>query len=92
MSAFHRVDDVYAMPGPRFFRLAWRLPCYRGVMRERVLAGQREDGAGRASPRPVQPEQSQAAAPESGREPVPATKAVIRSDPRLNGIFSFSGD
>lgn len=41
-SAFHRVDDIYEMDGPRFFRLAVRLPAYDGVMRAR-LANERED-------------------------------------------------
>lgn len=37
MSVFHRVDDIYSMPGPRFFRLAARLPAYEGVMRLRLM-------------------------------------------------------
>lgn len=35
-SAIHRIGDMYAMDGPRFFRLAHRLPAYRGVMRMRA--------------------------------------------------------
>ncbi len=33
MSAFHRIDNIWAMDGPRFFYLAYRLTAYRGVMR-----------------------------------------------------------
>lgn len=33
LSAFHRIDNIWAMNGPRFFALAYRLPAYRGVMR-----------------------------------------------------------
>lgn len=33
MSAFHRIDNIWAMNGPRFFALAYRLPAYKGVMR-----------------------------------------------------------
>lgn len=30
-SVFHRVDDIYAMPSARFFRLAERIFAYQGV-------------------------------------------------------------
>ncbi len=33
MSAIHRIDNIWEMDGPRFFRLAYRLPAYQGVMR-----------------------------------------------------------
>ena len=33
MSAFHRIDNIWAMNGPHFFALAYRLPAYKGVMR-----------------------------------------------------------
>jgi hypothetical protein len=36
-SVFHRVDDIYSMPGPRFFRLAIRLPKYKGVLQMRLM-------------------------------------------------------
>lgn len=36
MSAVHRIDDMWAMPGWRFFQLAERLAAYRGVMRARL--------------------------------------------------------
>ncbi|KPM55731.1 hypothetical protein ACG83_10660 [Frankia sp. R43] len=36
LSAIHRIEDMYALSGPRFFRLAWRLAAYRGVMRMRA--------------------------------------------------------
>lgn len=38
MSVFHRIDDIYAMDGARFFTLAPRLPAYPGVMQVRVQA------------------------------------------------------
>lgn len=57
LSAVHRVDDMWQMDGPRFFRLAHRLPAYRGVMRMRAEAeaerasdgrpARTSDGAGR---------------------------------------------
>lgn len=36
-SVFHRVDDIYSLDGPRFFRLALRLPAYEGVLRMRFM-------------------------------------------------------
>jgi hypothetical protein len=36
-SAIHRIDDMYALDGPTFMRLAFRLPVYQGVMRQRLL-------------------------------------------------------
>ena len=38
MSAFHRVDDIEAMPAARFFELAYRLPAYQGVLQLRIRA------------------------------------------------------
>lgn len=35
-SVFHRVDDFRALPAPRMFALAQRLPAYGGVMAHRV--------------------------------------------------------
>jgi hypothetical protein len=43
-SRFHRVDDMYALPAPRFFRLAERLIYFDGVItaRARYEAAQQE--------------------------------------------------
>lgn len=48
-SVFHRVGDIYDLDGPRFFRMAWRLPAYGGVMAARVLAADE-----RTTPTPAQ--------------------------------------
>lgn len=32
MSVFHRVDDPWSMPAPRFFAFATRLPAYDGAL------------------------------------------------------------
>jgi hypothetical protein len=45
-SAIHRVDDIYALPGPAFFRFAFRLGAYQGVIQARMAeqqAGQAPD-------------------------------------------------
>jgi hypothetical protein len=90
MSVFHRVDDIYSMPGPRFFRLAARLSAYEGAMRLRAMAEGGEAG-------PAEAAAAVAAAPVS-RLPVsvterpgnlPATAQVVRSDPAFAGVFSF---
>jgi hypothetical protein len=73
----------------RFFELAWRLPHYRGVMRDRVLALQREREQDEDPHRPVaqaSPRQPRPAREPASREPV--TKAVL-SDPVMDKIFSF---
>lgn len=75
MSAFHRVDDHLAMPGPRFFSLAHRLPAYRGVLRLRAEQVISEDAAataavtGGATP--------SAGAPAGGRVQVDATAETL---------------
>jgi hypothetical protein len=48
-SHLHRVDDMQELDGPRFFRLAWRMSLYSGVMRARVASAQ-EYAAAVASP------------------------------------------
>jgi len=37
MSAFHRVDDIRQLPGPRFIRFAERLPHYSGAVRASLM-------------------------------------------------------
>jgi hypothetical protein len=37
-SRFHRVDDMTQLDGPRFFRMAWRMAAYRGVLYMRMQA------------------------------------------------------
>lgn len=85
MSAVHRVDDIWSMPSARFFRLAWRLPAYRGVMRERALTAQRDQEQA-----PQQPARPAAQAPRRtpARDTQPVTEAVL-TDPVMSKIFSF---
>lgn len=35
-SAIHRIDDMYALDGPVFMQLAFRMPSYQGCMRTRL--------------------------------------------------------
>lgn len=43
-SRFHRVDDIHELDGPRFFRMAWRISAYGGVMAMRLEAQQHDAG------------------------------------------------
>ncbi len=42
-SVLHRVDDPLDLPGPEFFRKAYRLPAYAGVMQARLRAEHERD-------------------------------------------------
>lgn len=37
LSRFHRIDDMYAMASPRFFRFANRLAFYEGAVRAAMM-------------------------------------------------------
>jgi len=88
MSAVHRVDDVRSMPAPRFFALAWRLPHYQGVMRDRVIALQREQEDD-PQPGPAQGGGRRTQARQSAADARPVTEAAL-SDPLMSKIFDFS--
>lgn len=93
MSAIHRVDEIREMPARKFFPMAWRLPAYRGVMRERALASQRaaEPQEQARPPSARQPAYAPTAYPQRERRLVPATKTALSHDPAFAGIFSFGG-
>jgi hypothetical protein len=77
MSAIHRVDDVYSLPGPRFFRLAWRLAAYQGCMRDNTVIAARRQQQAESSPAPQQARAN------------PVIRSIVAGDPALKGIFSF---
>lgn len=84
MSAFHRIDDVTTMDGPTFFRLAWRLPAYTGVMQARALA--ESESSSPAQPAAQQPLTYGAAARQDIN---PGTKTTLMAEPAFAGVFSF---
>jgi len=51
LSAIHRIDDIEALPGPRFYALVYRLSAYPGLMQGR----QRAQAAKRTAGRPTGP-------------------------------------
>lgn len=69
---------MWALDGPRFFRLAWRLPFYHGVLRAKAMAA-----AG--------PTQAPAPGRPSGNEVVPERidQASVAVDPMLSDLISF---
>lgn len=76
-SAIHRVDDIYAMDAPRFFRLAVRLTAYEGVMAARRMAEDQKQNGG---------------AVNTGQtREVQATRTALQHDPALAGLVSVGG-
>lgn len=55
MSVFHRVDDPWSMPAPRFFSLASRLPVYGGAVRTATVLPQQPTFAALEAPAQVEP-------------------------------------
>ncbi|MGW3196351.1 hypothetical protein ACWDBD_17530 [Streptomyces sp. NPDC001118] len=84
MSVFHRIDDVTALDGPTFFKLAWRLPAYTGVMQARALA--ESEPSSPAQPATQQPFTYGGAARQDIN---PGTKATLMAEPAFAGVFSF---
>lgn len=76
-SAIHRVDDIYQLDGPRFFRLAWRISAYKGVIHMRL----QEQDMQRQAPVVSQGSATQAAPvrarPRTAGGPVPAGAQVV---------------
>jgi hypothetical protein len=83
-SAIHRVDDMLALDGPTFMRLAYRIGCYQGVLQVAVRA---EGAQGAAQPQP-QSQQPLYGAPS--RTMHGGSRAELQAVPEFSGIFSFS--
>lgn len=84
-SAIHGIPDILALDGPTFFKLAYRIGCYQGVMRDFVLAraaNEREEQA----PAPSRP----ARVANGQRQVVGGTRAELQMAPEFAGIFSFA--
>lgn len=84
-SAIHGIRDIRTLTGPAFFRMAFRLAAYEGVIRARFRAAhQRQE---QSSPSP----QRSLYGPDGGgqREVVPATKAALQAHPEMSRMFSF---
>lgn len=84
MSVFHRIDDVLAMDGPAFFKLAWRLPAYTGVMQARAI--EESESSAPAQPAAQRPFTYGATARQDIN---PGTKTTLMAEPAFAGVFSF---
>jgi len=84
LSAFHRIDSMMTVPGPRFFRLAIRLSAYAGIMQARVAAVANDD-------QPPTPTAQAAGRPGTRDTYVPdtVTAASVALDPLLGRLISF---
>jgi hypothetical protein len=80
-SAVHGIGDIMALDGPTFFRLAFRIGSYQGVMRDLVMAEA-------AAERQQEPAGPVGALP--GRQVVGASRAELQSEPLFAQVFSFS--
>ena len=86
LSAVHRIDDMWSMPGPKFLRLAVRTVAYRGVMQARAQALIDADSAEAA------PVASAPAGPVGGRRDVveiDATPTAVAAMPELAGLIDW---
>lgn len=72
-SRFHRVDDFLALPAPRMFALAQRLPAYGGVLSITL--------ARYAEPSP--------AAPTPAGDEVPSDPHTLATHPGLSGLIEI---
>jgi hypothetical protein len=79
-NVFHRVPDVSVLDGPTFFRLAWRMPAYEGVMRVRATAAQQDDAGSGTMPQ---------MAPGRYEEINPGTRTALAADPAFASLFSY---
>ena len=85
MSVFHRVDDFMTLPGPVFFKRAFRLAAYQGVMQARAIEAERETQPAQSAPQGNR----QGPAASGERREVPATKVALQNDPVFAGLISF---
>lgn len=81
-SAIHRIHDLGTLTGPAFFRLAFRLAAYEGVIRARMREARAEQ---EGPPQPGSPY-----APQKPREVVPASRAALQAHPEFSKLISFS--
>lgn len=77
-SVFHRVDDMYALPAPKFFRQASRLFAYDGVLRRRLMNEIEHE----------REEQEPAMRQRPDEQVIPPTREAIMSSP-LADVVSF---
>lgn len=70
---FYRIEDIWSLPAPQFFKLAYRVGAYGGVISARYAAQQEEETpqvavAGRDNDIPLAPSDFRAKAMAKGKE------------------------
>ena len=95
-SALHRVDDMYSMPAPRFFRLACRMTAYAGVMQVRADALLRASEMTAAAPAEHPPPAPRAAPVVAREDPngprvVPGDRSALAADPVFSSLIEIGG-
>jgi hypothetical protein len=88
--ALYRVDDMLALPGPRFLRLAQRTPAYAGVMAARAEGIRRAE---EDQPTPARPAREVPAPRDGPHGPrvVPSTRAALAADPVFGDLIEMGG-
>lgn len=82
LSAIHRIqidpdrNEWGGLSARRFFRLAWRLPCYEGAVRAAVLRVKREE---------IHPDDGGGPTP-GGPQAIPLTPEMVRRGQVLGGL------
>lgn len=82
MSAFHRVDDIAAMPARRLVNLALRLAAYKGVIRALAEREQYEEQAGNL---PAQARPASGAGGMRQNRTVASDPETLRTEPAFAG-------
>lgn len=85
--AFYGVDDMLGLPGPRFLRLAFRVPAYAGVMAARAETIRRAE----TEPAPVTPRAAARVADPNGPRVVPGDRTALAADPVFGDLMEIGG-
>jgi hypothetical protein len=86
------VDDIMSLPGPKFYRLTWRLAAYQGAMASRSAMAQQEVREAPEPPPQPQPVPARQSLPVHQVPRVtlrPGSKEAVAADPIGSQIFSF---
>lgn len=86
-SAFHRIDNIYELPGPRFFEMAYRLSAYGGVVSALSMQSGRSTASAAAAEPPPMPLLPHGTDPSKVVVVPPTAAGIASSD--LAGLFSW---
>lgn len=90
-SVLHRVDDMYAVPGPRFLRLAARTVAYQGVMQARAqgLMDAEATESAPTSQAPMSGGGTRVLGNGDRMVEVAPTRDALRADPVMSGLIEM---